>query len=95
MGRKMGVAGLVEEFAVEVQALAHELRTHDERELGLLDWNRRAVEAIGPRIEAGEPLTVTQLKIWRALAKNTERLVAANTHEDSRLHAPVLGLVAS
>lgn len=95
MGRSMSVAGLAEELTVEMRSLAHELRTHDERELGLLDWNRRAVEAIGPRIEAGLPLTATQMKIWRALARNTQRLVTANAHEDSRLHAPVLALVAS
>lgn len=95
MGRSMSVAGLAEELTVEMRSLAHELRTHDERELGVLDWNRRAVDAIGPQIESGLPLTPTQLKIWRALARNTERLVKANEHEDARLHAPVLALVAS
>lgn len=83
MGRKMSWAGIAEEIVVEGRAIAQALRRHDEREVWLLSWNRRALDVYGPLIEAhGTP---TQREIYRRHLRTAAELVEVNEFED-RVH---------
>ena len=79
-GRKLSLVGTAEHILVEVRAVNSVLKPHDAREVRSLDWQSRALAALGPLVEANG--TETQVRLYRALVVNAHELQRENVIED-------------
>lgn len=85
-GRKMGPLGLAEHIAVEVRAVEHEIRRHDEQEAKDLDLLQRTLLSLGA--SAAPHCTPAQAKLWAWVHRAMERRVVENRDfEDPRHEA--------